>query len=96
MVAALVGGLYLAGVFLRNPLYVPFYMIRKWFHLITLYLFIPGVHLNFKMITFAFNCVSVILILLELLRFYYFQYSLNSTFKAIHTYFYDFSDKREK
>mmetsp|Transcript_12204 Transcript_12204/g.12026 ORF Transcript_12204/g.12026 Transcript_12204/m.12026 type:complete len:251 (-) Transcript_12204:522-1274(-) len=80
MIITLVAGLMLAGVFLRNPLYVPFYMIRKWFHLIALYLFIPATFLNFKMMVFAFNCVTVIMILIELLRFYYFQYSLNKTF----------------
>ena len=61
MAVTLAVSLWIAN-WMSNSEAVPFYVLRKWFHIIVIYLFVPGVYMNFKMMTFAFNCVTVLMI----------------------------------
>ena len=74
MTVALIIGLVLSNI-LNQSENIPNYMVRKFFHIMILYLFVPGVFYNLKMMVFAFNCVSVLLIFIEILRYNIFQYS---------------------
>lgn len=45
-------------------------IIRKSFHILAVILFFPGIITNPPYMVFAFNCVTVLLLLLELSRYF--------------------------
>eukprot|EP00347_Sterkiella_histriomuscorum_P023226 403335466 len=71
--------------------------LRKTFHILALVLFLPGTLSTPQMMTFAFNCVSVLLILIEMIR--YFMKKKNEKgliLNSLDSYFKAFTDQREQ
>jgi len=83
----LLGGIAFAYILSLLP-YVPRNFVRKSFHVLVVALFVPGIYFNMRLMVFAFNSVTCLMILLEIARYTY-------QFSFMNAFLHPFLDKRE-